>query len=73
MGALNPAQVIRDLGLKRGVDRLAEVVTKQHILGGNGGIGLQLEHPMSIRLSATKQGARGRRDARLQGAGLNSC
>ena len=74
VGALNPAQVIRDLGFQYGVDRLAEVMTKQHILGGNGGIGLQFEDPMPIRLSIAKQRARCRRDARLQGGSvLNSC
>src|SRR5258707_11717676 len=71
MDTLNPVQVIRDLGFQYGVDRIAEVMTKQHILGGNGGIGLQFEDPMPIRLSIAKQSARCRRDARLQGTGLN--
>src|SRR5258707_12278396 len=72
MDTLNPAQVIRDLGFQYGVDRLAEVMTKQDILGGNGGIGLQFEDPMPIRPSIAKQCARCRRDARLQRAVLNS-
>jgi len=33
MGALNPVQVIGDLGLQRRVNWLAQVVAKQHIFG----------------------------------------
>ena len=73
VGALNPAQIICDLGFQHGVDGLAEIVAKQHIFGGNGGIGFQLEHPVSIRLPVAEQPLRRRRDARLQGGtGLNS-
>ncbi len=68
MGALNPAQVVGDLALQRGVDRFAEIVAKQHIFRRNGAIGLQFEHPMSVRLPVAEQSAGGRRDARLQGA-----
>ncbi len=68
MGALNPAQVICDLGFQHGVDRLAQIVAKQHILRRNGAVGFQLEHPMSVRLPVTQQRARRRFDARLQGA-----
>ncbi len=72
MGALNPAQIIRDLGFQHGVDRLAEVMAKQHIFCRDGAIGFQLEHPVSVRLPVIKQRVRRRCDGRLQGAtGLN--
>jgi hypothetical protein len=63
----SPSQVIGDLGFQHGVDRLAEIVAKQHILRRDGAIGFQLEHPMSVRLPVAKQTASRRSDARLQG------
>jgi hypothetical protein len=68
MGALNPAQVVGDLALKLSIDGLAEVMAKQHILRGDGAIGLQFEHQMSVRLPVAEQTLRRRGDARLQGA-----
>ncbi len=46
--SLNAAQIGRDLGFKRGVDRFPERVSQQHVLGRNGGVGLKLEHPMTV-------------------------
>ncbi len=43
MRALDAAQIDADLGFERGIDRLAEIMTQQHIFGRNGGVGLQLE------------------------------
>ena len=68
MGALNPAQVIGDLAFEHAIDGLAEVVAKQHIFRGDGAIGFQFEHQMSVRLPVAEQPLRRRRDARLQGA-----
>ena len=62
MGALNPTQVICDLGFKYAVYRLVQIVTKQHIFGRNGAIGLQLEYPMPISLAVIEQRPRCRVD-----------
>jgi hypothetical protein len=48
--ALNPAQIVCDLGFQHRVDRLAKIVAEQHIFRGDGAIGFQFEHPMSVRL-----------------------
>ena len=66
MDALNPAQVIGDLAFQHRVDRLAEIVAQQHILGGDGAIGFQFEHPVAVGLPIAQQPARRRRDTRLQ-------
>src|SRR5208282_589120 len=47
--ALDAAQIDGDLGLKRRVHRLAEVMPQQHVFGGNGRVGLELEHPVAVR------------------------
>ena len=60
MRALDAAQIDRDLALELGVDRLAAEVAHQHIFGRDGGVGLELEHPMAVRLLALEQRARGR-------------
>ena len=70
MVALNPAQVIGDLAFQHGVDRLAEIVPKQHIFRRDGAVGFQFEHPVPVRLPEAKQCARRRGDAGLQGAGF---
>ena len=48
MIALDAAQIDRDLGFEHGVDRLPEVMTQQHVFGGNGRVSLELEHPMAV-------------------------
>ena len=48
--ALDAAQIDGDLALELGVDRLAEIVPQQHVFGRNGGVGLELEHPMAVGL-----------------------
>ena len=48
MVALDAAQIDGDLGFQRGVDRLAEIMPQQHVFGRNGGVGLELEHPMAV-------------------------
>ncbi len=55
MGALNPAQIIGDLAFQHGVDRLAEIMAKQHIFRRDGAIGFQFEHPVSVRLPEAEQ------------------
>ncbi len=47
MRGLRPAQVVRDPRLERRVG-LAQVALEQHILRGNGRVGLEFEHPMAI-------------------------
>ena len=66
MGALDAAQVIGDLGLQHGVDRLAEIMAQQHIFRRDGAIGFKLEHKVSVRLGVAKQRPGRRGDARLQ-------
>ncbi len=45
--ALDRAQVRGDARLERRID-LVEIVLQQHIFGRNGGVGLELEHPVAI-------------------------
>ncbi len=47
--ALHAAQIVADLPLELGVDRLGEMMAQQDIFGGNGAVGLELEHPMAVR------------------------
>ena len=47
--ALDAAQVDADLALQLQVFRLAQVVVEQHVFGRDGGVGLQLEHPVPVR------------------------
>ena len=63
--ALDAAQVDADLALQLQVVRLAEIVAQQHVFGRDGGVGLQLEHPVAVRPAG---GAAGRRVARVDGA-----
>ena len=49
VAALDAAQIDRDFLFKLGINRLAEVMPQQHVFGGNGGVGLELEHPMAVR------------------------
>ena len=53
--ALDAAQIDRDLGFKRGIDRLAEIMPQQHVFGGNGGVGFEFEHPMAVRALLREQ------------------
>src|SRR5580693_10123454 len=55
MGALDAAQIDRDLLLEPGIDRLAETMPQQHVFGGNGGVGFELEHPMAFGLLVRQQ------------------
>ena len=66
MRALDAAQIDRDLALELGVERLAAEVAHQHVFGRDGGVGLELEHPMAVRLLAIEQRARGPLNAVLQ-------
>ena len=56
MRALAAAQIGRDLGFQFRVDGLAEVMPHQDIFGGDGGVGLEFEHPMPIRTLDGQQG-----------------
>ncbi len=58
MLALDFAQINRDPALKRGIDPV-QVMFQQDIFGRNGGVGFQLEPPMSIGRLAPLQGGRG--------------
>ncbi len=71
---LDAPQVDRDLALELGGDGLAEIVPQQHVFGWNGGVGLELEHPMPIGTLQREQRVRRgidaaveRRDGRLFG------
>ena len=64
--ALDAAQIDRDLGFERGIDRLAEIMPQQHIFGRNGGVGFELEHPMAVGALAGEQRLRRRFDVRFE-------
>ncbi len=70
MGALDAAQIIGDLGLDHGVDGLCEIMTQENVFGGNRAVGLELEHPMAVRLLDVEDALRRRCDARFQEARL---
>ncbi len=53
--ALDAAQIDGDLGFERGIDRLAQIVPQQHVFGRDGGVGLELEHPMAVGALAREQ------------------
>ena len=64
MGALDAPQINPDFSLQAGIYPI-EIVLQQHVFGRNGGIRLQLEHPMPVRTLARMErraGARHRRD-----------
>jgi hypothetical protein len=48
MLALDAAQVARDLGLEREVLRFAAEMAEQHVFGGDGGVGFELETPVAV-------------------------
>ncbi len=55
MLALDAAQIDPEPGLERRVDAV-EIVLEQDVLGRNGGVGLQIEDPVAVRLLARRQG-----------------
>ncbi len=57
MRALDAAQIDADLALELGVDRLGEVMPHQHVFGRDGGVGLELEDPVAVRLLPLEQRA----------------
>ena len=71
--------------LQFGIHRLAEIVAQQHVFGGDGAVGLKLEHPVSIGTLALQQrvgrgldGAVDRGGLRsfsgdIQGSGVSGC
>ena len=63
MIALDAAQVDRDLGFERGVDRLGQIMPQQHVFGRDGRIRFELEHPMSVGPLQGKQRTACRIDA----------
>ena len=66
MRALDAAQIDGDLRFERGIDRLAEIVPQQHIFGRDGGIGLELEHPMPVGPLAREQSIGRRGDGAIE-------
>src|SRR5262249_16098185 len=50
MVALDAAQVDRDLGFERGIDRFGQIVPQQDVFRRNRCVRLQFEYPMSIGL-----------------------
>ena len=48
MRALDAAQIHRDFRFQGCVHRFAEIVPQQHIFGRDGGVGLELEDPMTV-------------------------
>src|SRR5215813_5067824 len=78
MVALDAAQVDRDLGFERGIDRFGQIVPQQDVFRRNGCVRLQFEYPMSIgllqgderagcHLDAVVDGGRRRGRFRLEG------
>ena len=65
MGTLDSPQIDRDLVLQRRVDPV-EVVFQQHVLGRDGGVGFQLEHPVAIRVLPGAQSLRRAADHAIQ-------
>ena len=65
VGTLQAAQIDCDLGLEGRV-ALAEEVLQDDVLGRNGGVGLQLEHPMPVRAPEFQQCRAGRLDCALE-------
>ena len=66
MITLDALQIGRDLCLKRRIWGLAEIMGEQHIFSRYRGVGLEFEHPVSLRLLALDQGCCGRLDALLE-------
>src|SRR5581483_4047037 len=54
-------------GFQRGIHGFSEIVPEQHIFGRNRAVGLELEHPVSVRLAVAEERLRRRIDARLKG------
>ena len=54
---LQAAQIDRDLRLEGRVD-LAQEVLQDDVFGGDGGVGLELEHPVSVRALQLEQSSR---------------
>ncbi len=71
--ALDAAQIDGDLGFEGGIDRLAAEMPQQHVFGWDGGIGLELEHPVAvIALQAEQSAIGGTKRRGHAGAGVGS-
>src|ERR1041385_18244 len=55
MLALDAAQIDRDRALELGIDRLGQVMTKQHVFGRDRRVGLELEAPVAVGLLGVEQ------------------
>ena len=64
---LDTAEIVRDLGFQRSVDRLGQIVPQQDILRRNRGVGFKLEHPVAVGLAMVQQSAARCRDAVFEG------
>ena len=65
MGSLEPAQIGRYLRLDARIG-FTEEVLQQDVFGGNGGIGFQLEYPVSVLALSMEQSRHGFFDAALE-------
>src|ERR1700730_15114636 len=63
MIALDAAQIDRDFGFERGVDRLRQIWPQRDVFRRDGCVGLQFEHPMSVGLLQSDERAACRLDA----------
>src|ERR1700746_4005972 len=63
MIALDAAQIDRDFGFERGVDRLGAIVPQKDVFRRDGCVGLQFGHPMSVGLLQSDERAACRLDA----------
>ncbi len=63
--ALTAPEVDRDLGLQCSVDGFRQIVSQQDVFSRNGGVGLELEHPMSVAPLQCEQRVGCRVDAAL--------
>jgi hypothetical protein len=58
MLALDRPQVADDLGLEHRIVGFAQEMAQQDVFRRNGGVGLQLERPMAVRLLQARQSVR---------------
>ena len=74
MRALDAAQIDGDLALRAALSiGFAEIMPQQDIFGRDGGVGLELEHPMAVRALQVEQRIGRRADrAFASGAGARA-
>ena len=64
--ALDAAQVVGDLAFLIAIFRLAEIVLQEEVFGRDRGVGLELEHPVAVRLLEGRQRIGGALDGAVE-------